>query len=128
MDINELRLMQNYPLELKIMKTKLRIQEWVFHYGLDGVYVSFSGGKDSTVLLHIARELYPNIKALYIDTGLEYPEVKQFVKTWDNVDIIRPKMSFKQVIEKYGYPVISKEQSQYIYQYRNAKSEKNKRN
>ena len=126
MDINELRLMQNYPLELKIMKTKLRIQEWVSYYGLDGVYISFSGGKDSTVLLHIARELYPNIKALYIDTGLEYPEVKQFVKTWDNVDIIRPKMSFKQVIEKYGYPVISKEQSQYIYQYRNAKSEKTK--
>ena len=126
MNINELRLMQNYPLELKIMKTKLRIQEWVSYYGLEGVYVSFSGGKDSTVLLHIARELYPNIKALYIDTGLEYPEVKQFVKTWDNVDIIRPKMSFKQVIEKYGYPVISKEQSQYIYQYRNAKSEKTK--
>ena len=63
---------------------------------------------------------------MYIDTGLEYPEIKQFVKTWDNVDIIRPKMSFKQVIEKYGYPVISKEQSQYIYQYRNAKSEKTK--
>ena len=125
MDINELRLIQNYPLELKIMKTKQRIREWVSEYGVDGVYVSFSGGKDSTVLLHIVREVYPDIKALYIDTGLEYPEVKQFVKTWDNVDIIRPKMNFKQVIEKYGYPVISKEQSQYIYQYRNAKSEKN---
>ena len=125
MDINELRLIQNYPLELKIMKTKQRVREWVSEYGVEGVYVSFSGGKDSTVLLHIVREVYPNIKALYIDTGLEYPEVKQFVKTWDNVDIIRPKMNFKQVIEKYGYPVISKEQSQYIYQYRNAKSEKN---
>ena len=45
MDINELRLMQNYPLELKIMKTELRIQEWVSYYGLDGVYISFSGGK-----------------------------------------------------------------------------------
>ena len=114
MNINELRTMQSYPLDLKIMKTKLRIQEWVSYYGLEGVYVSFSGGKDSTVLLHIARELYPNIKALYVDTGLEYPEVKKHVKTWDNVDIIRPKISFKQVIEKYGYPVISKEQSQYI--------------
>ena len=126
MDINELRLMQNYPLELKIMKTKQRIIEWVSYYGLEGVYVSFSGGKDSTVLLTIAREIYPNIKALYIDTGLEYPEVKEFVKTWDNVDIIRPKMSFKEVINKYGYPVISKEQSQYIYDYRNTKSEKMK--
>ena len=127
MDINELKLMQNYPLELKIMKTKQRIIEWVSYYGLEGVYVSFSGGKDSTVLLNIAREIYPNIKALYIDTGLEYPEVKEFVKTWDNVDIIRPKMSFKEVINKYGYPVISKEQSQYIHQYRNAKSEKTKK-
>ena len=126
MNINELRLMQNYPLELKVMKTKQRIREWVSEYGIEGVYVSFSGGKDSTVLLHIARELYPNIKGVYIDTGLEYPEIKQFVKTWDNIDIIRPKMSFKQVIEKYGYPVISKEQSQYIYQYRTAKSEKTK--
>lgn len=124
MNINELRTMQNYPLDLKIMKTKLRIQEWVSYYGLEGVYVSFSGGKDSTVLLHIARELYPNIKALYVDTGLEYPEVKKHVKTWDNVDIIRPKISFKQVIEKYGYPVISKEQSQYINEYRTSKSEK----
>ena len=126
MDINELRLMQNYPLELEIMKTKQRIIEWVSYYGLEGVYISFSGGKDSTVLLTIAREIYPNIKALYIDTGLEYPEVKQFVKTWDNVDIIRPKMSFKEVLNKYGYPVISKEQSQYIYDYRNTKSEKMK--
>lgn len=126
MNINELRLMQNYPLELKIAKTKLRMQEWVDFYGVDGVYVSFSGGKDSTVLLHLVRELYPEAKALYIDTGLEYPEVKQFVKTWDNVDIVRPKMSFKQVLENYGYPVISKEQSQYIHQYRVAKSEKTK--
>ena len=126
MNINELKTMQNYPLELKIMKTEQRIIEWVSYYGIDGVYVSFSGGKDSTVLLHICRKLYPNIKALYIDTGLEYPEVKQFVKTWDNVDIIRPKMSFREVINKYGYPVISKEQSQYISKYRNAKSEKTK--
>ena len=127
MDINELRLMQNYPLDLKIMKTKQRIIEWVSYYGLEGVYVSFSGGKDSTVLLTIAREIYPNIKALYIDTGLEYPEVKQFVKTWDNVDIVRPKMNFREVLNNYGYPVISKEQSQYIYDYRNTNSEKLKK-
>ena len=120
MNITELKTMQIYPLDLKIMITEQRIIEWVSYYGIDGVYVSFSGGKDSTVLLHICRKLYPNIKALYIDTGLEYPEVKQFVKTWDNVDIIRPKMSFREVINKYGYPVISKEQSQYISQYRNA--------
>lgn len=44
------------PLDLKVEMTKARIKEWYEHY--DGqVYVSFSGGKDSTVLLHIVREL-----------------------------------------------------------------------
>ena len=118
---------RNYPLWMKVEITKNRIRQWVSEYGIEGVYVSFSGGKDSTVLLTIARELYPDIKALYVDTGLEYPEVKQFVKTWDNVDIVRPKMNFREVLNNYGYPVISKEQSQYIYDYRNTNSEKLKK-
>ena len=94
--------------------TKERIREWVKEYGIDGVYVSFSGGKDSTVLLHMAREMYPNIKAVFVDTGLEYPEIRDFVKSFDNVDWLRPKMNFKQVIEKYGYPFISKEVSECV--------------
>lgn len=107
--------MQAAPLSVKVSLTKQRIREWVNAWGIDGVYVSFSGGKDSTVLLHIAREMYPEIKAVFINTGLEYPEIVQFVKTFDNVDIIRPKMSFRQVIEKYGYPFISKEVSECVY-------------
>lgn len=124
LDIQQLKMRQAMALEDKIRYTKRRITEWVEYFGEDGVYISFSGGKDSTVLLHIARELYPNLKAMYVDTGLEYPEVKQFVKTIDNVDIIRPKMMFDKVIEKYGFPIISKEQSQYIYEARTTKSEK----
>lgn len=121
----QLKQMQGLPLEVKIEKTKLRIREWYEHWeGM--VYVSFSGGKDSTVLLYLARQLYPDIIAVFIDTGLEYPEIKQFVKTIDNVKTIIPKMPFNNVIEKYGYPVISKEQSQFIQQYKNAKSEKTK--
>ena len=111
----ELQSMQASPLSVKVSLTKQRIREWVNAWGIDGVYVSFSGGKDSTVLLHIAREMYPDIKAVFINTGLEYPEIVQFVKTFDNVDIIRPKMSFRQVIEKYGYPFISKEVSECVY-------------
>ena len=94
--------------------TENRITEWVNEYGEDGVYISFSGGKDSTVLLHIARRLYPNIKAAFVDTGLEYPEIRSFVKGFENVDWIKPKMTFKQVIEKYGYPFISKEVSECV--------------
>ena len=112
--ISDLYQMQSLPLQAKIRMTENRITEWLNEYGEDGVYISFSGGKDSTVLLHIARRLYPNIKAVFVDTGLEYPEIRQFVKMFDNVDWIKPKMTFKQVIEKYGYPFISKEVSECV--------------
>ena len=112
--ISELQMLQALPLEVKVRKTEERIKEWVDEYGIDGVYVSFSGGKDSTVLLHIARRLFPTMKAAYVDTGLEYPELRDFVKTFDNVDWLKPKMNFKQVIEKYGYPFISKEVSECV--------------
>lgn len=113
--ISDLYQMQSLSLKAKIRMTKWRIREWVDMYGEDGVYVSFSGGKDSTVLLDIARQLYQNIKAVFVDTGLEYPEIRLFVKTVSNVDWIRPKLTFRQVIEKYGYPFISKEVSECVY-------------
>ena len=106
---------QSLPLSAKIQMTEYRIREWVDHYGEDGVYISFSGGKDSSVLLHLARKLYPNLQAVYVDTGLEYPEVRQFVKQHENVEILKPKMNFRQVIEKYGYPFISKEVAGCVY-------------
>lgn len=114
LDRMQLKMRQAMPLEDKIRFTQRRIKEWVEHFGLDGVYVSFSGGKDSTVLLDICRKLYPDIKAMFVDTGLEYPEIKEFVKSIDNVDIIRPKMMFNKVIEQYGYPIISKEVAECI--------------
>lgn len=106
--INDLRQMQALPLSVKVRMTQRRIREWVDEFGKDGVYVSFSGGKDSTVLLHIVREMYPDIPAVFCDTGLEYPEIREFVKTFDNVGWLKPKMTFRQVIGKYGYPFISK--------------------
>ena len=113
--ISDLYQMQSLPLNAKVRMTQRRIKEWVDEYGEDGVYISFSGGKDSTVLLDIARKLYPNIKAMFVDTGLEYPEIRQFVKQFNNVDWIKPKMTFRQVIERYGYPFISKEVSECAY-------------
>lgn len=111
----ELQSMQAAPLSAKISMTKQRIREWVNEYGEDGVYVSFSGGKDSTVLLHLVREMYgDSIPAVYCNTGLEYPEITQFVKTFDNVEIIKPKKNFFQVCEQYGFPLISKEVSECV--------------
>ena len=108
MEAWELKQMQGLPLEVKIIKTQQRIREW--YEAWEGqVYVSFSGGKDSTVLLKLVRELYPDVEAVFIDTGLEYPEIREFVKTKGNVVWLKPKMTFNKVIEKYGYPVIGKD-------------------
>lgn len=120
--LEELRQKQSLSLASKVIMTKARIKSWHEHF--DGnVYISFSGGKDSTVLKHIVQSMYSDVPAVFCNTGLEYPEVRQFATSQENVIIIRPKMSFKDVLNVYGYPIISKEQSQYIYEYRHAKSE-----
>lgn len=68
--------------------------------------------------MDIARRLYPDIQAVFCDTGLEYPEIREFVKTKENVVWLKPKMNFRKVIETYGYPLISKEVAQKIHEAR----------
>lgn len=109
--------MQSLPLEAKILMTKRRIQEWYDYWDGD-VYVSFSGGKDSTVLKHIVDSIYDDVPALFVNTGLEYPEIQKFAMSQKNVVTIRPEMRFDEVIKKYGYPIISKEVAQTIYEAR----------
>lgn len=121
----DLKQMQSLPLEAKVRMTQQRIRQWYDHW--EGqVYVSFSGGKDSTVLKHIVDNtpgVY-DVPAVFVNTGLEYPEIQQFVRDvkagkWDcfntNVEILRPEMRFDEVIKKYGYPVIGKEVSCAVY-------------
>jgi 3'-phosphoadenosine 5'-phosphosulfate sulfotransferase (PAPS reductase)/FAD synthetase len=103
----QLQQRQNLPLDIKERLSIKRITDW-YEKNDGNVYVSFSGGKDSTVLLQLVRSLYPNVQAVFCDTGLEYPEIREFVKIVDNVVWLKPEMNFKKVIEKYGYPVISK--------------------
>lgn len=116
--IGDLRQMQSLPLSAKIQMTRQRIRGWVDEFGEDGVYVSFSGGKDSTVLIDIVRKDYPNIEAVFVNTGLEYPSVRQFALSKENVTELRPTMNFRDVIIKYGYPVIGKEVSQVVQEAR----------
>ena len=111
--ISDLYQMQSLPLEAKIRMTEARIKGWIDEYGEDGVYISFSGGKDSTVLMDIVRNEMgeKNIPAVFVDVPTQYPELRGFAKTWDDVEIIRPKISFMEVCERYGFPLISKEVS-----------------
>ena len=126
MERYQLKQMQALPLEIKIQKTNLRIKEWYEHYDGD-VYVSFSGGKDSTVLLHLVRKLYPDVVAVFSDTGLEFPEIREFVKNIENVEWLKPAKNFKDVINEYGYPIISKEVADCIYGARKGQPYRTKR-
>lgn len=120
--VQDLYQMQSLSLQSKIAMTMTRIKGWINEYGEDCVYVSFSGGKDSTVLVDIITKMgYENIPLVFADTGLEYPEIREFVKTYgERVIWLKPKMNFRQVIEKYGYPIISKDISKRIYEWNNA--------
>lgn len=141
----ELKTMQEWDLDRKIKVSQTRLFEWYSMW--DGkIYISFSGGKDSTVLADLAARVCKilNYKLIlwFSDTGLEYPEVKEHVKAFPkylkekyNIEvelvIDYPKdrkgnrITFRTVLERYGYPVISKEVSKVIYDARNALSKGN---
>jgi 3'-phosphoadenosine 5'-phosphosulfate sulfotransferase (PAPS reductase)/FAD synthetase len=121
---------QSWTLDRKIEESQHRIEQWFGWWRQQGrgVYVSFSGGKDSTVLLHMVRNnpflVKEDIPAVFVDTGLEFPEIREFVKTVPNVVWLRPKMSFLEVIRQYGWPVVSKEVSEKVREIRTTKSDK----
>lgn len=120
MTLQELRERQRWTLEQKIDHSLGTIEAFVNRMGgIDRVYVSFSGGKDSTVLFHLARRLYPNILGVFCNTGNEYPDIIRFVRQMQsdgaNIQIIRPKMTPREVWAKYGFPLVGKEMSSYIF-------------
>jgi 3'-phosphoadenosine 5'-phosphosulfate sulfotransferase (PAPS reductase)/FAD synthetase len=73
----DLKQMQSLPLEAKIIMTQQRIRQW-YDYWDGEVYVAFSGGKDSTVLKHIVDNTpgVDDVPAVFVKTGLEYPEIQ----------------------------------------------------
>lgn len=112
-DKEQLRQMQSLPLNAKVLMTKGRIRDWYNYFG-GAVVISFSGGKDSTVLAHLVHSVYPDVPLVFSDTGLEYPEIRAFCRKM-GAEFVRPKMRFDEVISKYGYPIIGKEISEAIY-------------
>lgn len=119
-----LKQFQSLPLDIKINMSCQRIRDWVEYWDGD-CYISFSGGKDSTVLLDLVKNKcgYDYIPAVFIDTGLEYPELKEFAYARAD-EILRPKKTFVEVLKDYGYPIISKENALKIFEICTTKSEK----
>lgn len=112
---------QSLPLDVKMVMTRNRIRNFIDEYGTDGVYISFSGGKDSTVLLDIVRKEYPGIPAVFVDTWMEYPELRQFVRKQENVIVLKPMMTLKEIISQYGWCFPSKDVAQAIWYARQGK-------
>lgn len=117
----------NYTLEQKIDHSLGVIESFLNQFPES--VVSFSGGVDSVVMLFLTRIIDPNRKGVFVNTTNEFTEIIHFVKATENIEIIKPEINFIQVVEKYGFPLISKEVSQYIWEARHTNSEvlRNKR-
>ena len=127
MTLEILRERQSWPLEQKIDHTMGAIEAFFAYCREHGrnPYVSFSGGLNSTVLLHIARRFVdPDMSGVFCSTGNEFPEIVRFVRHTPNVEIIHPALTPRQVMEQYGFPLVSKEQAQAVRQIRTTESEK----
>ena len=131
---DDLRELQSKSLEEKIQISTARIIEWYETWG-GQVYISNSGGVDSTVLSWLVHRIYPDVIDVYCDTGLEYPELREFVLSRPNVKKLTPAeydrherkykhITFSEIIKRYGYPLIGKEQAAFIQEYKTTKSEK----
>lgn len=129
MDIQQLQEMQKWPLEQKVAHTIDKVSAFIAFARERGrgVYISLSGGKDSTVMLDIIRRFLDpehKISVVFCNTGNEYPEIVRFVRTIPDVKTVHPKITMRKVIEKYGFPLISKEQSHSIRQAKTTKSDR----
>lgn len=100
-----------------------KIKSIIKQYGEENFYISFSGGKDSTVLHALVDMALPDnqIPRVYADTGIELNMVRDFVYNKADIDerffIIKPRMNIKQILENDGYPFKSKIHSQCVNLY-----------
>lgn len=121
MKIEELYERQKWTLGQKIDHSLGVIDEFV-NRNEEKVYLAFSGGKDSTVLMHLCEIIKKDILCVFVNTGCEYLDIIRFVnecqKEGHNIKIIRPKYKPREVWEKYGFPLVSKEAAENIHSIR----------
>lgn len=98
----------------KVSRSNALVNEFVNTLGIDNVYVSTSGGKDSACVSKLCKMLYPKIKHIMFNTGLEYQATINLAKK-QGAEIIPPTTSWIKFCEKEGYPVGSKQVSKRIH-------------
>lgn len=106
--------MMNMEHDKKVNRSNATVKEFADVLGLDTVYVSTSGGKDSAVLSKLCTNLYPGIKHIMFDTGLEYKASIELAKS-QGAEVIPPKTSWVKSCNKHGYPVVSKNVSRRLH-------------
>lgn len=120
---NQLQELRAMPLAQKVQTTVAKILEFYTRTNKE-CYVSCSGGADSMVLEDIVRRMYEvgiistPIKVVFDDTGLEEPTVRATALNIPNIVVVKPEMSFLEVLKTKGYPIISKEVSECVVQAR----------
>lgn len=97
------------------------IRATIQKYGEENFYLSFSGGKDSTVLHHLLDMAIPEnkIPRVFSNTGIEFKAIVDFVKGLNDprIEIIQPTKNVKATLEEVGYPFKSKEYSNWLMVY-----------
>lgn len=99
------------------------IRDTIAKYGEENFYLSFSGGKDSTVVHHLLDMAIPGneIPRVFSNTGIEYNAIVEFVKDKQKKDdrfvVLYPKENIKKTLERIGYPFKNKEHSKKVDQY-----------
>lgn len=93
------------------------IRKTIEKEGEEKFYLSFSGGKDSTVVHYLLDMALPDnkIPRVFFNTGIEYNHlllyVKELQKTDERIDIVQPTQNIREMLERVGYPFKSKEHS-----------------
>lgn len=99
------------------------IRKTIQEYGEENFYLSFSGGKDSTVVHHLLDMAIPEnrIPRVFANTGIEYVDIVKFVKALaqddDRFVIVNNTKNIRQTLEQEGWPFKSKEHSRKVRQY-----------
>jgi len=101
MDKNKL---YNWTLEEKEKESRKLLKEAIEKFGMEKVAVAWSGGKDSTTVLHLIRQEFKKviIPVVFIDTSVKFKEIYSFrdklAKEWNlNLIIVKNEEALKTI-------------------------------